>query len=72
MKVTVYLKTPLFAAGHVPSNTWVLEGELQSSDLAGYLVVVSAYKNDDGKELDGQPAKLLLPGGKVDHIVLQD
>ena len=71
MQVTVYLKTPLFAVGHVPQNAWVLEAELLNQGSAGLELAVSKYLDHDGRELQGSPLKLLLPSGKVDHVLLK-
>ncbi len=70
MRVTVYLKTPLFAVGHVPGNAWVLEAELINQGAAGLELAVSGYRDADGRELKGDALKLLVPGSKVDHVLL--
>jgi hypothetical protein len=71
MRVTVYLKTPLFAVGHVPEGASVLEGKLLDQAKGAYELEVVSYRDGEGRPLEGAGLKLLVPGGKVDHIVLE-
>ncbi len=72
MRVTVYLKTPLFAVGHVPENAWVLEattGSPEAVDLSGGMeFMVSAYRDASGRPLDGEALRLFVPNSKIDHV----
>ena len=75
MRVTVYLKTPLFAVGHVPENAWVLEAQANrpQGDLSGGLeVTVTGYRDASGRPLDGEGLKLLVPNGKIDHVQIHE
>ena len=70
MRVTVYLKTPLFAVGHVPEGASVLEGELLHHGNGALELQVSRYTDGRGKALPGTGRRLLLPLSKVDHVVM--
>ena len=69
MRVTVFLKTPLFNGPHVPRGACVLLAELLSLDAGAMQLQVDGYQNADGKSLTGDDQKLLVPLGKVDHVL---
>lgn len=71
MRVRVFLRQPLFTlpgAEHVPPTASILDGSLGESSQLGANLTVEAYRDERGRVLDGKPAKLLVPAGKIDHL----
>lgn len=75
-RVVIFLKTALFSedkkSGHVPPHTMILEGQILEQPSGGFIVSVTGYRTDSNKSLEGEPRKLFIPGGKVDHMLLLD
>lgn len=75
-RVVIFLKTALFSedkkSGHVPPHTMILEGQIVEQPSGGFIVSVTGYRNDSNKALEGEPRKLFIPSGKVDHMLLLD
>ncbi|HNC98627.1 MAG TPA: hypothetical protein PKY30_14395 [Myxococcota bacterium] len=77
MRVRAFLRQPLFtisgSEAHVPHSAMVLEGELGEQSSSGLTIRVQSYFDDRGRKLEGATAKertLILPGGKVDHLLV--
>ena len=74
-RVQVFLRSPLFTtreANHGPRRAVILEGKVEESRGGGIVLAVTAWKNDHGEALEGQPATLYLPPTKIDHIWVLD
>ena len=83
-KVTIYLKTPLFALkgeeDTVPTGAIVLKGSLGEDGKGGIHVEVSSYfsverkssSRQELKDLGGESSTLFIPTSKIDHIRFHD
>lgn len=76
MRVTVYLSTPLFSFGGasspVPEGCMALEGEQIERQNGAVTVQVKRFLDSRGRMLMGVPRLLIVPLGKVDHILVQE
>jgi hypothetical protein len=75
MRVRVFLRQPLFTlpgAEHVPPTAWILDGSLGESSQLGAVLTVERYLDEKGRALDGKPARLVVPGAKIDHVQVLD
>ena len=73
MRVRVFLRQPLFTlsgAEHVPPTAWVLDGTLGDSTQLGAMLSADAYRDERGRVLEGKPVKILVPGAKIDHVLV--
>ena len=79
--VTIFLRTALFCAGpaqhaqvqpHVPIGATIIEAEILDQPATGLLIRVGRLLDSNGKELAKTPIVLLLPWGKVDHLLVND
>lgn len=73
-KVRVFLRTDLFTVGgelrHAPDGACILDGRVREQSAGGFIVEVARWYRADGRPLEGGPAVLYLPTGKVDHLLL--
>jgi hypothetical protein len=79
-KVTIYLKTPLFALkggeDSVPTGAIVVDGEISEEGKGGVYIDVTSYFSVERKSsskqvlknLEGKKTSLFIPTGKIDHI----
>jgi hypothetical protein len=76
MRVRVFLRQPLFTlsgdAEHVPPTATILEGTLGEATALGVSLKVDRYLDERGRPLDGKPRTLVVPGGKIDHVWVQE
>lgn len=74
MQVRVFLRQSLFtlpgAAAHVPANACILEGACDEPRAEGIRIHATSYKDERGRTLEGQPCLLIIPGAKIDHVLL--
>ena len=84
MRVRVFLKDPLFVisekAAHLPPAALILEGTLQLTDKSGASssgsvaggihLQVDSWFDRKGQPLLGELRTLILPAGKVDHMLV--
>ena len=77
MRVRIYLRQTLFALpgaeAHVPPTAMVLDAELVEQGSGGLTVKVDGYYDERGRKLEGASAKprtLIIPGSKVDHLLV--
>jgi hypothetical protein len=73
-RVRVFLRTELFTQTggdtHVPAGASVLDATVEAQEAGGFTVLVEGYADGRGRPLAGKPARLFLPGGKIDHMLL--
>jgi hypothetical protein len=75
MRVRVFLRQPLFTlpdAEHVPASAYILEGTLGGETQLGPTLKVETYLDERGRSLPGKPATLVVPGAKIDHVLVLD
>lgn len=76
MRAHVFLRQPLFtfpgAGAHVPAAATVLDAVCSPVEGFGLKVEVSAWFDEKGRELKGDPAVLILPATKIDHLKVLD
>jgi hypothetical protein len=71
MRVRIFLRQPLFTlpgAEHVPSNASILEGTLGEASPLGATLDATSYLDERGRVIEGKPARLIVPGTKIDHL----
>lgn len=73
--VQIFLKTALFSFSDVPdvndpvpSSVLMVEGTIVEHRSGGIVVDVSQYFDGRRRERSGQPQRLFIPMGKIDHI----
>jgi hypothetical protein len=74
-KATVFLRTALFTLGgpdgHLPPGVAIIEGDVNKDNSHGGLVITTTRLLDDrGRPLAEVSLRLVLPVGKVDHLLL--
>ena len=71
MRVRVFLRQPLFTIpGHLPKGVGVVEGVVQETTGFGITIHVDTYLDEGGKPLSGEGVTLILPGAKIDHVLV--
>lgn len=71
MRVRVFLRQPLFTLpGHVPKGAVVVEGVVQETTGFGMTLHVDTFLDELGKVLPGEGVTVILPGAKVDHVLV--
>ena len=73
--VQVYLKTALFSFADVPnvddpipSSILMIEGTIAEDRKGGVLIDAERYFDGRRRERPGNPQRLFIPLGKIDHI----
>jgi hypothetical protein len=77
-RVRIFLRTELFALPngraisggppHVPQGVIIVDAVIRESDRTGLLIEATAYRDMQGRTIEGKPAVLILPTSKVDHM----
>lgn len=73
MRVRVFLRQQLFTlpgTEHVPSAAVILEGTLGEATQLGAVIAVEAFFDDRGRALEAKPVRLVVPAGKIDHVLV--
>lgn len=75
MRVRVFLRQTLFVLpgkdAHLPANAMVITGIIEEQTGFGLRLKVESYFDDRGRKLEGSEQTLLLPGSKIDHILIE-
>lgn len=74
MRVRVFLRAPLFTLpnqAHAPSKALVILGELGEQGAGGYLVRADGFLDEKGNPILAEPVTLIIPGAKVDHLLVE-
>ena len=74
-RVQVFLRSRLFTTredGHVPSRAVILEGQVIEMQGSAIKITVDTWRNDQGKQIDGENKTLFIPQSKIDHIWILD
>lgn len=71
MRVRVFLRQPLFTLpGHVPKGAIIVEGVVQETTGFGITLHIDIYMDEFGKALAGDGVTIMLPGAKIDHVLV--
>jgi hypothetical protein len=74
MRVRVFLRQTLFTLpgenAHLPGNTAVIEGVSDDPTHQGLRIFAESFLDDKGRPLEGAPCDLILPGAKIDHVLV--
>ena len=75
-KATIYLKTALFTVNaenrHLPVGVTVVLGTIEDQGGSGIRVRTERLLDDRGRPLSEARVVLLLPWGKVDHVLFTE
>lgn len=73
-RIRVLLRTSLFSTGgpnaHLPPGVSIVDGRLLEGGSMGLLVDVDRVFDGSGRALEAKPCVLLLPSGKIDHVLV--
>lgn len=71
MRVRIFLKQPFFTLpGYIPRGALAVEGVLEEEKALGWVVAVDTWLSETGTRLEGAAQRVVIPGAKVDHVLL--